>query len=99
MTQAELVRRCVYVSVVYCRCPVSISVLASRCQGLISVLLSTEDGRVTLAEWVVRWVCAYSDTGAFARFLWERVFQNATSVSAPVAPMPPFGQGFIVEDC
>ena len=65
----------------------------------MSMLLSTEDGRVTLAEWVVRWVCAYSDTGAFARFLWERVFQNATSVSAAVAPMPPFGQGFIIEDC
>ena len=57
VTKAELVKRCVYVSVVYYQCPVSISVFSSRCQCLMPILLSTEDGRVTKAEWVV--LCVY----------------------------------------
>ena len=79
VSKAEWVVRWVYVYGVYYQC-------------LMPMLLSTEDGRVSKAEWVVRWVCAYGDTGDFARFLWERNFQDATSVNATMAATPPFGQ-------
>ena len=52
----------------------------------------SEDGRVTKAEWVARWVCAYSDSGEFARYLWEQTSQGADSIGADGNAGPPFGQ-------
>ena len=47
---------------------------------------------MTKAEWVARWVCAYGDSGEFARYLWEQTSQGADSIGADGNAGPPFGQ-------
>ena len=53
-----------------------------------------EDGQVTKVEWVTRRLCAYGDSGDYARFLWDRFAQGATVISVAGPPAgTPVGQG------
>ncbi|PVD31646.1 hypothetical protein C0Q70_07063 [Pomacea canaliculata] len=53
----------------------------------------TEDGKVTQAEWVLHWSCAYGDTAAYARYTWQQIGRGAEYIQSSQFSGPPFDTG------
>lgn len=54
---------------------------------------TNHDGKVTQFEWVVGWICAYGDSGDFARFVWNQIRKGADSIQASQFSGAPFDTG------
>lgn len=57
----------------------------------------TEDGKVTQAEWVLHWSCAYGDTAAYARYTWQQIGRGAEYIQSSQFSGPPFGKCCFLE--
>ncbi|XP_025089149.1 uncharacterized protein LOC112561116 [Pomacea canaliculata] len=54
---------------------------------------ANKDGKVTQAEWVLHWSCAYGDTAAYARYTWQQIGRGAEYIQSSQFSGPPFDTG------
>ncbi|XP_076452326.1 uncharacterized protein LOC143287964 [Babylonia areolata] len=57
-----------------------------------------QNGEVTKAEFVARWMCNYGDSADYARYTWSQILQGAPTITRGAFNNPPFDTGVPIED-